>query len=89
MTSEGAIDILRNALWVAAQLAGPPIAAALIVGLVIGILQTVMQINEQSIGFVFKLLAVCLAFAAVGSHLLSSSVEYTRRTIGSISEIVR
>lgn len=89
MTSEGAIDILRNAILFAAQLAGPPIAAALFVGVVIGLLQSIMQVTEQSITFVFKLLAICLAFAAVGSHLLTSSVDYMRRTIGSIADVAR
>ena len=89
MTTEGAVDLIRNALWIAAQLAGPPMLAALLVGLVIGVLQTILQVNEQSISFVFKLIAVCIAFAVGGSHLLASSVEYTRRTIGSISEVVR
>jgi flagellar biosynthesis protein FliQ len=89
MTTEGAIDILRNAILVAAQLAGPPLLVALFVGVVIGILQTIMQVNEQSITFAFKLLAVCIVLAAMGSHLLTTSVEYTRRTIGSISDITR
>jgi flagellar biosynthetic protein FliQ len=89
MTTEGAMDAMRNALLIVAQLAGPPLLAALVVGLVIGILQTIMQVTEASISFVFKLLAVCAVFTALGSHILTSGVEYTRRTIGSISEIVR
>jgi flagellar biosynthetic protein FliQ len=89
MTTEGAIDILRNAILIAAQLAGPPLLVALVVGVVIGVLQTIMQVNEQSITFVFKILAIGVVLAAMGSHLLSTSVEYTRRTIGSISDITR
>jgi flagellar biosynthesis protein FliQ len=89
MTTEGAIDILRNAILIAAQLAGPPLLLALVVGVVIGVLQTIMQVNEQSITFVFKLLAISIVLAAMGSHMLTASVDYTRRTIGSISDITR
>lgn len=89
MTTEGAIDLIRSAIWLVATLAGPPMLAALVVGLAVGILQTIMQVQEQSIAFVFKLVAVCVAFAVMGSRLMTSSIEYTRRTIGAISEVVR
>ncbi len=89
MTVDGALELLRNAVLIAAELAGPAIFAALIVGLAVGVLQTVTQVNEASISFVVKLLAICLAFAVVGPHLVVRSVDYTRRTLGGISEIIK
>jgi len=89
MTVDGALELLRNALLFAAELAGPAILTALIVGVLAGVLQTITQVNESSVSFVLKMVAVCVAFAAVGSHLLTRSVEYTRRTIGGIADVVK
>jgi flagellar biosynthesis protein FliQ len=89
MTVDGALELLRNAVLIAAELAGPAIFAALIVGLAVGVLQTVTQVNEASVSFVVKLLAICVAFAVVGPRLVVRSVDYTRRTLGGISEIIK
>jgi flagellar biosynthetic protein FliQ len=89
MTVDGALELMRNAIIIAAELAGPAIFAALLVGVFAGILQTITQVNEASVSFVLKMLAVCVAFAAVGSHLMSRSVDYTRRTIGGIADVVK
>jgi flagellar biosynthetic protein FliQ len=89
MTVDGALELLRNAIIVAAELSGPVILVALIVGIGIGVLQTVVQVNEASLSFVIKLLAVCLCIAVLGPRLLTRSVDYTRTTIGRISEVVR
>jgi flagellar biosynthetic protein FliQ len=89
MTVDGALELLRNAMLIAAELAGPAIMVALIVGVLSGVLQTITQVNEASVSFVLKMLAVCVAFAAMGSHLMSRSVDYTRRTIGGIADVVK
>ncbi len=89
MTVDGALELLRNAMFIAAELAGPAIMTALLVGVFAGILQTITQVNEASVSFVLKMLAVCVAFATIGSHLMSRSVDYTRRTIGGIADVVK
>jgi flagellar biosynthetic protein FliQ len=89
MTPEGALDLVRGALLVVAQVAGPALLAALTVGLVVGIVQTATQVNESSVSFVAKLLAVITALAVAGPYASHMVVEYTRRNISSISEIVQ
>jgi flagellar biosynthesis protein FliQ len=89
MTPEGALDLVRGALLVVAQVAGPALLAALTVGLVVGIVQTATQVNESSVSFVAKLLAVITALAVAGPYASHMVVEYTRRNIASISEIVQ
>ena len=89
MTVDGALELFRAAMLVAAELAGPAILTALLVGVAAGVLQTITQVQEASVSFVLKMLAVCVAFAAVGSHMMSRSVDYTRRTIGGIADVVR
>jgi flagellar biosynthesis protein FliQ len=89
MTIDGALELLRNAMLMAAELTGPALLTALLVGVVAGVLQTITQVNEASVSFVLKMLAVCVALAAVGSHMMARSVDYTRRTIGGIADVVR
>lgn len=89
MTVDGAVELFVKALFVAAKVAGPVILVTLIVGLVIGVLQAATQVNEASISFVAKLLFVTAVIVILGPWSLRQLVEYTTRTMGSISEVVR
>ncbi len=89
MTTDGAVELFRNAIMIAALVGGPPLLAALIVGLVVGVLQAATQVNEASISFVSKLLAVGLTFAVLGSWTMNQLVDYTSRTISSIADVTR
>ena len=89
MTTDGAVELMRNMLLIIAQVAGPSLLSALVVGLFIGVLQTATQVNEASISFVTKLLGVTVALVAGGPYVLAKLIDYTRNTIGSITEIVR
>ena len=70
------IDLVLQALTMAAILAGPPILALLITGLLIGILQAATQINETTVAFVPKLIVfgiVVLLIGPVSLALISDS----------------
>jgi flagellar biosynthesis protein FliQ len=89
MTVDGATELFIKAFIVAAKIAGPALFVTLVVGLVIGVLQAATQVNEASISFVAKLVFVMATIAVLGPWSLRQLVDYTTRTIGSISEIVR
>lgn len=89
MTTSGALELFLNAVLVAAQVAGPALLAALVVGVVVGVLQTATQVNEPSVSFLIKLLAVAVAFAVAGPYAATRMVDYTRSSIGSITQVVR
>ncbi len=89
MTSDGAIDLLRNAMLIAAQVAGPVLLAALAVGLLVGVFQTATQVNEASVSYLAKLVAVAAALVVIGPLMLSELVDYTRASIRAISGVVR
>ncbi len=89
MTTDGAIDLLRNAMLIAAQAAGPVLLAALMVGLLVGVFQTATQVNEASVSYLAKLIAVSATLVIVGPLILTQLVDYTRSSIRSISGIVR
>ena len=89
MTSDLAVELFRNAMLAGIKLCGPLLMVALIVGLVIGVLQAATQINEASISFVAKLIAIGATVLILGSWTLRQMVDYTARTFSSISEVVR
>jgi flagellar biosynthetic protein FliQ len=89
MTPEGALDLVRSALFVVAQVAGPALLAALTVGLLVGVVQTATQVNESSVSFVAKLLAVIAALTVAGPYASHAVIDYARRNISSIADIVQ
>jgi flagellar biosynthetic protein FliQ len=89
MTTDGAVELFRNAIFVCCLICGPALMAALIAGLIVGVLQAATQVNEASISFVSKLLAVGITFAILGSWSMNQMVEYTTRAIQNISDVTR
>lgn len=89
MTIDGAIDLALSCLYIWAKTAGPLLLAALVVGIGVGVLQAATQINEASIGFLAKLVVMGLTMTLLGSWSMQNLVEYTRRTIGSMANVVR
>ncbi len=89
MTPDAASELVVKALIVATKVAGPALLITLMVGLVIGVLQAATQINEASISFVAKLIAVMATLLLLGSWSLRQLMEYTTHTITSIADIVR
>lgn len=81
MTPDNVIDIGRQALTTTVLLAGPMLLAALITGLLVGLFQAATQINEQTLSFIPKLLAMVVALIATGPWLLQTMVDFTQRLI--------
>lgn len=81
------MELLIGALRMTAILGGPVIVTVLIVGIVIGALQSATQINEPAVAFVPKLLAVMLVMAVTGASTLSIFVDYVREMIIRIPQI--
>ncbi len=71
------IDIARQAVYLVLKASAPMLIASLVVGLIVSILQTVTSIQEQTLSFVPKLIAVFLVLILAGSWILNSLREYT------------
>ena len=69
--------LLRDGMLVMLKLGGPPLLVALAVGLVVALLQAVTQINEATLAFVPKVLALCAALVLLGPFMLSTLSGYT------------
>jgi flagellar biosynthesis protein FliQ len=80
------IDWSREALRMALLLGGPPLAAALVVGLLVGIGQTLTQLHEPVVAFVPRLVAVLLVVLAILPWLLGRWLTFAVALIESIPE---
>ena len=78
MDTATVIDLGRQALWTIALVSAPLLLVALAVGLVIGILQAATSINEMTLSFIPKIIAMALALLLFGSWMLVTLVDFTR-----------
>jgi flagellar biosynthetic protein FliQ len=81
-------DLARNAVMVAMLIAAPLLIVALLVGLVVSILQTMTQVQEQTLSFVPKLLAVGATLLVALPWMLQLMVEYTANLLRSMPGFV-
>jgi flagellar biosynthetic protein FliQ len=72
MTEGQVLDIAREALFNIIICAAPPLLVSLVVGLIISIFQTVTSIQEQTLTFVPKIVAVFLSIIVFGSWILNN-----------------
>lgn len=84
MTAETVMSMTYVAMQVALMMAGPLLFITLIVGLVISIFQAATQINEMTLSFIPKLLAVGATLVLLGPWLISVMVDYIRQLILSL-----
>lgn len=81
MTPEMVIDIGRQALWTMLLVAAPMLGFGLVVGLLVSILQAVTQINEMTLTFVPKIIAVSVALIIFLPWIIKVMVGYTARVL--------
>ena len=77
MTEGDLAVLMREAMWVSLRLGGPPLAVALAVGLLVSLLQAITQINEATLVFVPKALALALTMLLLGPFMLSTLTQFT------------
>ena len=69
--------LLRDGMLVMLKLGGPPLLVALAVGLLVALLQAITQINEATLAFVPKVLALGVALILLGPFMASTLADYT------------
>ena len=88
MTPETVVTVGREALQLTLMLAAPLLLTALAVGLIVGIFQAATQINEMTLSFIPKLLAMAAVLAIAGPWMLRTLIEYTRALFESIPGMI-
>ncbi len=82
------VDLARNAIMIALMVAGPLLVVALVVGLIVSVIQAVTQIQEQTLSFVPKLLAVAVCFLIALPWMLQMLVKYTTELFRSLPSLI-
>lgn len=88
MTSQFVLTFGREALTLLLMIAMPVLGVVMGVGLLVSIFQAVTQVHEATLAFVPKLLAAVVVFAVAGPWMLSTLVDFIRRTIENIPTVV-
>lgn len=88
MTPDTVIAIGSRALEMALALAAPLLLAALVTGVVIGAFQAATSINEMTLSFIPKLIAIAVTLAVAGPWMLKTLVGYTHELITSIPGLI-
>jgi flagellar biosynthetic protein FliQ len=89
MSIDEVIAIASEALFLVIKVSAPVLLVSLIVGLVISIFQTVTSIQEQTLTFVPKIIAVFLALILIGNWMLTEMTEFMTRLWSDFSLYIR
>lgn len=88
MTEDMVLQIGEDALFLIVSLAAPLLLSALFVGLMVGVLQAVTQIQEQTLSFIPKLMALVVALILMGPWLLQRWITFTQDLFMQIPSLI-
>lgn len=88
MTPETVMGLGSQAIQVTLMVAAPLLVVALLVGLVISIFQAATQINEATLSFIPKLVAIFATLVVGGPWMLGVIVDYIRQLYASIPQLI-
>ncbi|AEK60785.1 Flagellar biosynthesis protein [Collimonas fungivorans Ter331] len=88
MTPESVMALGYQAMKMTLLLGAPLLLVALVSGLIISLFQAATQINEMTLSFIPKLLAVCATMVIAGPWMLNSILDYMRQLFSSIPQLV-
>lgn len=87
MTEIDVVTLLKEALYITIKVSAPILITALVVGLIIGILQTTTSIQEPTIAFVPKLVAIFIVIIIFASWMVRTMTDYTKNIFMMIEKI--
>ena len=82
------VTVARQTIWVIVKTSVPLLLVSMIVGLIISLFQTLTSIQEQTLTFVPKLLAIMIALMIKGNWLLNEIVSFMQMLWGSIGQYI-
>ena len=83
------MDLSREVIWTIVKVAAPLLIISLIIGLIVSVLQTITSIQEQTLTFVPKFLAVMLVLVLFGGWMLNTVSELLKDIMAQIPTIIR
>jgi flagellar biosynthetic protein FliQ len=88
MSPETVVTVGRNALELMLIVSAPLLLVGLGVGLVVSFFQAITQLNEQTLSFLPKLVAISITLIVIGPWMLATLVDYLQRTLIGIPQLV-
>ena len=85
MTAENVIELSRQAIWVMLEVGAPALLAALVVGVLVSLVQALTQVQETTLSFLPKLLAILVAQLLTLPFALTVLGDFTRLRVGRIA----
>ncbi|WP_243386875.1 flagellar biosynthesis protein FliQ [Bacillus kexueae] len=88
MSSEMVLSLAERAVYTTLIVCGPILLLALIVGLLVSIFQATTQIQEQTLAFVPKIIAVLVGLIFFGPWMLSIMLSYTHELLSNLHQFI-
>lgn len=83
------LDVSREVIWTIVKVSAPLLIISLIIGLIVSVLQTITSIQEQTLTFVPKFLAIMLILVLCGGWMLSTVAELFTELMAQIPTMIR
>jgi flagellar biosynthetic protein FliQ len=88
MSQTEVVTVVTHAMLLVAKVAGPVLVAALAVGLVVSVFQSLTQVNDYTLTFFPKLVVISVVIAVAGHWMLGDIVGFTKQLYESIPKLV-
>jgi len=88
MNAEMVLSIAENAVYTTLMVCGPLLILSLVVGLIVSVFQATTQIQEQTLAFVPKIIAVLVGLIIFGPWMLSMMLSYTHELLSNLHKMI-
>jgi flagellar biosynthesis protein FliQ len=88
MNEDTVVNLATQAMTLALKVAGPMLVVGLVIGVAVSLFQAVTQIQEQSLSFIPKIVAVGLIIMLLGPWMLTQIVDWTTNLYMSIPQLI-
>lgn len=89
MEQSQVITVMQDAITTILTVAGPMLIVAMVVGLIVSIFQATTQINEQTLAFVPKIVAILLTLLLTAGFIITNLTEFTERMFGYVGTMIK
>ncbi|PKK91372.1 MAG: flagellar biosynthetic protein FliQ [Candidatus Wallbacteria bacterium HGW-Wallbacteria-1] len=88
MEPEFVIQLAKDAIWISILMSGPMLAVGMVVGLLVSLFQTTTQIQEQTLTFLPKVVAILMTAIWLGPGMIEKMNEYTKGLLGQLHKLI-
>jgi len=88
MSPEGLIHLAKNSVYIILIVTAPVIGIGLLVGLIVSVFQATTQIQEQTLAFVPKIVAVLVSIVLFGPWMLTHLIDFTENILSNLTRFV-